>query len=72
MQCDLQRSEIASYIVKYGTLLGNKTTVETEDMRFTAVGLVPYTDYSLEVAAVNRQGISGPFSPPLIIKTPLG
>eukprot|EP00731_Ephydatia_muelleri_P029992 Em0021g515a len=72
VQCDLQRSEIASYRVKYGTLLGNKTTVETEDMRFTAVGLVPYTDYSFEVAAVNRQGISGPFSPPLIIKTPLG
>lgn len=70
--CDLQRSEIVSYLVKYGTLRGNKTTIGTEDMLFTAFGLVPYTGYSFEVAAVNKQGLIGPFCPPLIINTSLG
>ena len=72
VQCGLQRSEIVAYMVKYGTLLGNKTAVETEGTCFTASALVPYTGYTFEVAAVNTLGLSGPFSPPLKTETLLG
>ena len=36
----------------------------------TLTGLTPYTNYSIEIAAVDREGDVGPFSVPFEIMTP--
>ena len=38
-------------------------------MMFNATGLDPFTDYVFMVAAINKKGSIGPYTPPVIIQT---
>ena len=48
----------------------NVSVPGTNHRTYTAVGLPPSTNYSIEVAAVNSDGGVGPFSPPIFVRTP--
>ena len=71
VDCIHQNSEITGYTVRYGPassitqVLG---TTSTERV-YTAVGLARSTNYSIEVAAVNRGGDVGPFTTPIFATT---
>ena len=63
--CTSRNSDISKYRVRYNS------TVQQDSfaMTFSATGLDPYTDYSFQVAAVNTDGLVGPYSAPLVVKT---
>lgn len=65
-----RNSDISKYRVLYKSLVND--TMEQRDsvaMTFSAIGLDPYTDYSFWVAAINTEGLVGPYSAPLIVRT---
>ena len=73
--CIHQNSEITGYIVRYGPASSSTRltsavlgTTSTERV-YTAVGLAPSTNYSIEVAAVNREGDVGPFTAAIFATT---
>ena len=37
-------------------------TVQTEDLDITLIGLTPFTNYSIQIAAVNEEGDVGVYS----------
>ena len=41
---------------------------EEENKQYNLTGLTPFTNYSVQVAAVNERG-TGPYSTPLIVET---
>ena len=56
----------------YGPVGGtavNASVSGTNHLAYTLVGLTPFTNYSIEVAAVNSDGGVGPFSPPIFVTT---
>ena len=75
VDCIHQNSEITGYIVRYGpasssTRLTSEVLGTTSTERvYTAVGLAPSTNYSIQVAAVNREGDFGPFTAPIFATT---
>ena len=70
VSCTMLNSVVRGYRVQYRTLNnGNLHQEECSDMKFTATELDPYTDYSFEVAAINVDGLVGPYSTPVIVKT---
>ena len=73
VDCIDRNSEISRYTVCYGPVGGtaeNASVSGTNHLAYTAVGLTPSTNYSIEVAAVNSDGGVGPFSPPIFVRTP--
>ena len=70
-----QNSEITGYNIQYGLVDSSHKTTDTVTGSasaggiYTVIGLIPSTNYSIEVAAVNRDGDSGPFTPSIIIGT---
>ena len=73
MDCIDRNSEISGYTVLYGPVGGtavNASVSGTNHQIYTAVGLTPSTNYSIEVAAVNSDGGVGPFSSPIFARTP--
>ena len=73
MDCIDRNSEISGYTVLYGPVGGtavNASVSGTNHRTYTAVGLTPSTNYSIEVAAVNSDGGVGPFSSPIFARTP--
>ena len=68
--CVMRNSDVRGYRVRYKSL-NNGTLHEEESvgMTFTATELDSYTDYSFEVAAINVEGLVGPYSMPVIVKT---
>ena len=73
VDCIDRNSEISRYAVRYGPVGGtavNASVSGTNHLAYTAVGLIPSTNYSIEVAAVNSDGGVGPFSPPIFVRTP--
>ena len=59
--------------MRYGPIGGtavNDSVSGTNHLAYTAVGLTPSTNYSIEVAAVNSDGGVGPFSSPIFVRTP--
>ena len=73
MDCIDLNSEISGYTVLYGPVGGtavNASVSGTNYQIYTAVGLTPSTNYSIEVAAVNSDGGVGPFSSPIFVRTP--
>ena len=73
VDCIDRNSEISGYTVYYGPVGGtavNDSVSGTNHRTYTAVGLTPSTNYSIEVAAVNSDGGVGPFSSPIFVRTP--
>ena len=73
MECIDRNSEISGYAVYYGPVGGtavNDSVSGTNHRAYTAVGLTPSTNYSIEVAAVNNDGGVGPFSSTIFVRTP--
>ena len=69
VDCIDRNSEISRYTVRYGPFGGVAVNVSVSGTNYTAVGLTPSTNYSIEVAAVNSDGGVGPFSPPIFVRT---
>ena len=69
VDCIDRNSEISRYTVRYGPFGGAAVNVSVSGTNYTAVGLTPSTNYSIEVAAVNSDGGVGPFSPPIFVTT---
>ena len=71
MQCN---SDITGYVVSYGRR-GNESNGETEtvmgttDLAYTVMGLNASTEYFVMVAAMNSDGVTGPFSNPVYEQT---
>ena len=68
--CASRNSDISKYRVRYKSL--SNDTIQQEDsvaMTFSAIELDPYTDYSFQVAAINTDGLVGPYSTPLFVTT---
>ena len=68
--CIMRNSDVRGYRVQYKSL--NNGTLHQEEsvgMTFTTTELDPYTDYSFEVAAINMDGLFGPYSTPVVVKT---
>ncbi len=67
VNCIDRNSEITGYVLRYGEASSDQreeqmiSGSENGDEMFTFVGLVPYTEYSMEVAATNSNGDIGPF-----------
>ena len=70
VHCQDQNSVIVEYRVLYGAVTsGVGGTVATSGRTLTVNGLSPYTNYSIEVSAVNSNGGMGPYSSPLFVVT---
>ena len=68
--CQDQNSVIVEYRVLYGAVTsGVGGTVATSGRTLTVNGLSPYTNYSIEVSAINSDGAMGPYSSPLFVVT---
>ncbi|KAL5486460.1 hypothetical protein EMCRGX_G018938 [Ephydatia muelleri] len=68
--CQDQNSVIVEYSVLYGAVTsGVGGTVATPGRTLTVNGLSPYTNYSIEVSAVNSDGTVRPYSSPLFVVT---
>ena len=66
--CPNQRGTVTGYRLRYtnGTSIVNTTGEESRQHVLT--GLTPFTNYSVQVAAVNDGG-TGPYSTPLTVET---
>ena len=70
-----QNSEITDYKVQYGPVDSSHKTTDTVTGSastggvHTMIGLIPSTNYSIKVAAVNGNGEVGPFTPSIITAT---
>ncbi len=68
MVCIDRNSEITGYVLRYGEASSDQreeaVTAGSGDERgvSTITGLTPYTEYSIEVAAVNSDSQTGPFA----------
>ena len=71
VSCPHQRGPITGYRLRYsnGTFIVN-STAEEESIQYVynLTGLTPFTNYSVQVAAVNGGG-TGPYSTPLTVET---
>eukprot|EP00731_Ephydatia_muelleri_P019086 Em0011g1126a len=71
--CQDQNSVIVEYRVLYGAVTsGVGGTVATSGRTLAVNGLSLYTNYSIEVSAVNSDGAMGPYSSLLFVVTTLG
>ena len=74
VDCLQRNSDITGYIVSYGQR-GNESDGETEtvmgttDRAYTVMGLNASTEYFVMVAAMNSDGVTGPFSNPVYEQT---
>ena len=69
--CQDQNSVIVEYRVLYGavTIGVGGTVANTSGRTLTVNGLFPYTNYSVELSAVNSDRAMGPYSSPLFVVT---
>ena len=64
------KSQIIKYRVRYRAG-GNEYRIDESrnKTRISLTGLVPFTNYSIKVAAMDQEGIFGPYSDPIIVQT---
>ena len=64
--CEAINGNITSYRIRYTALPNGmpQTIDQTEGLEITLTGLTPFTNYSIEVAAVNEEGDVGVYSKP--------
>ena len=68
LPCSDRNGDITGYTVRYSISGSNITLRNYSDTAATLVDLIPFTNYSIEVAAVNDNG-TGPFSTPVYMRT---
>ena len=73
VDCLQRNSDITGYVVSYGRH-GNGdnetvTVMGTTDRTYTVMGLNASTEYFAMVAAMNSDGVTGPFSNPVYEET---
>ena len=74
VDCLQRNSDITGYVVSYGRR-GNESSGETEtvmgttDLAYTVMELSASTEYFVMVAAMNSDGVTGPFSNPVYEET---
>ena len=74
VDCLQHNSDITGYTISYGRR-GNESDGETEtvmgitDRTYTVMGLNASTEYFVMVAAMNSDGVTGPFSNPVYEET---
>ena len=68
--CPYQGGPITGYIVNYsnGSESYTMNIIGEKNRQFTLTGLTPFTNYSVQVAAVNDGG-TGPYSALLTVET---
>ena len=70
-----QNSKITGYKVNYGPVGSSQRATDavsgsaSTGGMYTLTGLIPFTNYSIEVAAVNNNGDTGPFTHPYFAET---
>jgi len=74
VDCMKRNSNITGYIVSYGRRgnesdIENETVLGTTDQTYTVMGLSASTEYFVMVAAMNSDGVTGPFSNPVYVET---
>ena len=70
--CRAINGRITSYSIRY-TIQPNgipQTILQSDGLEITLTGLTPFTEYSIEVAAVNENGDVGVYSIPELVMTP--
>ena len=70
--CSAMNGLITSYSIRY-TIQPNgipQTPLQRDGLEITLTGLTPFTEYSIEVAAVNENGDVGVYSEPEVVMTP--
>ena len=73
--CMDQNSEITGYKVRYGPVGSSQRATDavggsaSSGGMYTLTGLIPFTNYSIEVAAVNSNGDTGPYTHPILTAT---
>ena len=70
--CSAMNGLITSYSIRY-TIQSNgipQTPLQRDGLEITLTGLTPFTEYSIEVAAVNENGDVGVYSEPEVVMTP--
>ena len=60
---------ITSYSIRYSIQPNGITTLQSDGLEITLTGLTPFTEYSIEVAAVNENGDVGVYSEPEVAMT---
>ena len=66
-----RNGDIVGYTVRYFSISGCNNTIlhnDSDMLEATLVDLIPFTNYSIEVAAFNVNG-TGPFSTPVYLRT---
>ena len=63
------------YVVNYKSIEAVETLNESGEVNITRVkvfvkGLVPYRNYSIQIAVLDGQGFVGPFTDPVTLETP--
>ena len=66
--CTHQRGPITGYRIRYSNGSPIVNTAAEESRQHVLTGLTPFTNYSIQVAAVNDGG-TGPYSAPLTVET---
>ena len=70
-----QNSEITGYKIRYGPVGSSQRATDavggsaSTGGTYTLTGLLPFTNYSIKVVAVNSNGDTGPLSPPYFAET---
>ena len=69
--CRAINGQITSYRIQYTAQPNGRpqTTDQTQGLEITLTGLTPFTNYSIEVAAVNEEGDVGVYSEPEFVET---
>ena len=65
---DACNSQIVKYRVRYRAG-GNEYRIDETRNETSLTGLVPFTNYSIKVAAMNGEGIFGPYCDPITVQT---
>ena len=68
VNCTHQRGPITGYRLRYSNGTSIVNTTNEESRQHVLTGLTPFTNYSVQVAAVNDGG-TGPYSTPLTVET---
>ena len=70
LPCSDRNGDITGYTVRYSISGCNHVTLhsDSDTLVITLVELIPFANYSIEVAAVNDNG-TGPFSTPVYMRT---